>query len=507
MVTGVMIGDDNNGNQIGVAPGAKTIHCKNMTDGGSGDDSTFTECFQWDLAPWDLSGVNPNPALAPDAVNNSWGYWSGGQPLFKDEIQALHAAGILVEASTGGDGPGCMTIRSPADYWEVLTTGMINNLDPFPGTLTGNSARGPSEIDGNYFPDIMAPGQNIRSAVPGNSYESWSGTSMSGPHATALVGLLWNACPSLRGLVYPTIDYIHQAAVPLTGQNGSNCGGDYTNGPNNDWGEGTIDALATVQLVLESCTLPAEANWEKEIWVNAEGPFDTTEPFFSVATGDEVIIVDHVFITSTTAVSFTLEEAWQTALALTDWQTNDGTVITDTDVLTWEVTSGLTETWYTITKTFEVLGGDWGSGSLSENLSVDGMLTQPAPVDLTFNHLLPDIMGLDPVESTLFQGALLTVELNIINEGDDDLVWQIAIEPTATWLTLDSISGTTLPGEASQVTLTLDSTNLEPGIYTTTLNIISNDPDEALIYVPVFLTVQAPPIEILTIALPLIIKH
>ena len=55
--TGTMVGDDGGTNQIGVAPGAQTVHCKNMTDGGSGSDATFTSCFQWDLAPWDLSGL------------------------------------------------------------------------------------------------------------------------------------------------------------------------------------------------------------------------------------------------------------------------------------------------------------------------------------------------------------------------------------------------------------------------------------------------------------------
>ena len=50
--TGTMVGDDGAGNQIGVAPGATTIHCKNMV-GGSGDDAHFILCFEWDLAPWD----------------------------------------------------------------------------------------------------------------------------------------------------------------------------------------------------------------------------------------------------------------------------------------------------------------------------------------------------------------------------------------------------------------------------------------------------------------------
>jgi hypothetical protein len=254
--TGTMVGDDGGSNQIGVAPGAQTVHCKNMTDGGSGDDGTFTECFQWDLAPWDLNGQNPNPDLAPDAINNSWGYFGGGQNQFRDEIQALHAAGILVEVSAGGEA-GCGSLRSPADYWEVLTTGSVNHAGGnLPGTLSGFSARGPSSLDPTppyYFPDIMAPGENIRSCLPGNSYGSWSGTSMAGPHATALVGLMWSACPSLQGRVEDTIQLIQETAVPLTGQNGSNCGGDYTVGPNNDWGFGTIDALAAVNAVLAQC--------------------------------------------------------------------------------------------------------------------------------------------------------------------------------------------------------------------------------------------------------------
>jgi len=253
--TGTMVGDDGGANQIGVAPGAQTIHCKNMTDGGSGDDGTFTTCFQWDLAPWNLSHQDPRPDLAPDAVNNSWGYWGGNAPQFKDEIQALHAAGILVEVSAGNEGSGCGSLRSPGDYWEVLTTGSVNHAAPYPGTMTDFSSRGPSAIDPSptyYFPDITAPGENIRSSVPGGGYEGgWSGTSMSGPHATALIGLMWSACPALQGMVYQTIDIIHQTATPVS-YNGA-CGGDYVTGPNNDWGYGTIDDLAAVQGAIAQC--------------------------------------------------------------------------------------------------------------------------------------------------------------------------------------------------------------------------------------------------------------
>ena len=248
--TGTMVGDDGAGNQIGVAPGAQTIHCKNML-GGGGDDAHFIICFEWDLAPWDLSGANPLPSMAPDAVNNSWGYGGGGVEAFRTVIDNLQAAGILVEVSAGNEGAGCQSLRSPGDYQEVLTTGSVDHSGQvFPGVITGFSSRGPSSLDGNYFPDIMAPGNGVRSALPGNQYAAWSGTSMAGPHATALIGLIWSANPALRGQVNQTIDIIKETAAPLTGQNGSNCGGDYTVGPNNDWGFGTIDAAAAVQLAL-----------------------------------------------------------------------------------------------------------------------------------------------------------------------------------------------------------------------------------------------------------------
>lgn len=246
---GTMVGDDYAGNQIGMAPGAKLISCKNM-EGGGGDDAHFLICFQWNLAPTDTSGNNPRPDLAPDSVNNSWGYPGGGVDSFREVIDNLLAAGIVVEVSAGNEGSGCQTLRSPGDYQEVFTTGSVNHAYEYPGLLTGFSSRGPSVLDGDYFPDFMAPGENVRSSLPGNQYAYWSGTSMAGPHVAALIGLIWSANPALRGQIDTTYDIIQQTVTPLVGQGGSNCGGDYNVGPNNDWGYGTIDALGAVQLAV-----------------------------------------------------------------------------------------------------------------------------------------------------------------------------------------------------------------------------------------------------------------
>jgi len=68
---GTMVGSDST-NNIGVAPAASWIGCRNM-DRGWGKPSTYTECFEWFLAPTDLEGQNPDPLKAPHVINNSWG--------------------------------------------------------------------------------------------------------------------------------------------------------------------------------------------------------------------------------------------------------------------------------------------------------------------------------------------------------------------------------------------------------------------------------------------------
>ena len=242
-VTGIMVGDDGV-NHIGIAPGAKTIHCKYLSEERTATTLAVTSCLQWNLAPWDLSGANPRPDLAPDVVNNSW---QGDATVA--EIGALQAAGIVVVASAGNQGPSCSTVTWPGSYGPMLTVGAIDPASgALPGTVSEFSSRGPSVLDvQNYFPDVMAPGQSIRSSLPGDQYARLQGTSQAAPHVAGLAGLLWSANPALRGMVEQTAALIQTTAVPLTGQTGSNCGGNYATGPNNDWGHGTIDALTAVE--------------------------------------------------------------------------------------------------------------------------------------------------------------------------------------------------------------------------------------------------------------------
>ena len=54
-----------------MAPEAEWIACRCM-ERGLGTLSTYVECFDFFLAPTDLNGENPDPAMAPHVINNSW---------------------------------------------------------------------------------------------------------------------------------------------------------------------------------------------------------------------------------------------------------------------------------------------------------------------------------------------------------------------------------------------------------------------------------------------------
>ena len=70
---GTAVGDDGAGNQIGMAPGAKWIGCRNM-DQGNGTPATYIECFEFFLAPYPVGGTpsQGDPSKAPDVTTNSW---------------------------------------------------------------------------------------------------------------------------------------------------------------------------------------------------------------------------------------------------------------------------------------------------------------------------------------------------------------------------------------------------------------------------------------------------
>jgi serine protease AprX len=255
---GTMVGDDGGENQIGMAPDAKWIACRNMTH-GVGAIPTYLECMQWFIAPTRIDGAGADPVKAPDVINNSWGCVEVcPPPALQDTLRASRAAGIFYAVSAGNDGGEagvwvCSSIYHPlARYPEAFTVGATTwDTD----SIAEFSSRGPvllGDPPGQVLltkPNVTAPGVTIRSALRANddAYGNLNGTSMAGPHVAGLVALIISANPALAGNVDRIEDIIEQTAVRKTTT--ELCGGDSnTRIPNNTYGWGRIDALAAVRL-------------------------------------------------------------------------------------------------------------------------------------------------------------------------------------------------------------------------------------------------------------------
>jgi bacillopeptidase F len=237
-VTGLVLGGNNSGAYIGVAPDAEWIGVKIFADNGMALNSVIHAGFQWLLDP----DGNPDTDDAPDIVNNSWSFeespdiCDAAAREFQADIQVMKAAGIAIVFAAGNTGPDPATSISPANYPESFAVGSV-------GTSTSStlisafSARGPSACDNTIYPEVVAPGFQIwtsdltNDGESLNSYSMVAGTSFSTAHASGSMALLRNAFPDVPVSALETA--LKQSATDLG-----------TLGADNNYGYGLIDSLA-----------------------------------------------------------------------------------------------------------------------------------------------------------------------------------------------------------------------------------------------------------------------
>lgn len=255
---GTMVGGvDNNGNDIGVAPDAQWIGCRNM-ENGYGTLTTYTECFGWFLAPYPVGGNSSqgDSDKMPHVINNSWGCPtiegcnSSNWQIMETALNNLRTAGCVIVVSAGNSGSNCGTVTAPAAIFEgSYSVGATNSSD----NIAGFSSRGPVTVDNSnrMKPDISAPGVDIRSCLRNGNFAHWQGTSMAGPHIAGVVSLMISANPALEGEVDKIQEIINHTALARTST--QNCGGvSGSDIPNNTFGHGIVDALSAVDIVCPS---------------------------------------------------------------------------------------------------------------------------------------------------------------------------------------------------------------------------------------------------------------
>jgi hypothetical protein len=265
---GTVLGRDGMDNRIGMAPGARWIGCRSMRY-GLGNPGSYLSCLEFFLAPFPLGGDpfrDGRPDLAPHVVNNSWGcppYEGCGADTLEPAFGVLRAAGIMMVAAAGNEGPACATATDPpANSGGVFTVGASEQGNG----LAFFSSRGP--VQGIRKPDIAAPGWLVRSSIPGGKYTVSAGTSIAAPHVTGAVALLWSAFPELIGDIGRTEEILRRSADPVA--IGSVCSAMQDQGipclcgsdaletiPNNSFGYGILNVFAAYT-ELKSQSMPAQ---------------------------------------------------------------------------------------------------------------------------------------------------------------------------------------------------------------------------------------------------------
>jgi len=236
--TGLLLGGNNSGAYIGVAPDAEWIGVKIFADNGVASSSAIHAGFQWLLDP----DGDPETDDAPDIVNNSWGFDNFPDTCstltgeFRSDVQAMKAANIAVVFASGNTGPDDSSSIAPANYPESFAVGSVGTFTSAT-QISSFSARGPSACDNTIYPELVAPGFQLLTSdltaggVILDAYSLVSGSSFSTAHASGVMALLLSAFPDMPVTTLETA--LKQSASDLGPL-----------GADNSYGYGLVDTLA-----------------------------------------------------------------------------------------------------------------------------------------------------------------------------------------------------------------------------------------------------------------------
>ena len=222
----------------GVAPAAALVGLKVLAADGSGTMDAVVAAIDWAVQNKDTYGI--------EAINLSLGAsgCSDGTDATSRAVNNASAAGLVVAAAAGNEGPGTCTVGSPGAAANALTVGAIADTSGTGFAQAYFSSRGPT-ADGRIKPDVSAPGVAITSAAANttNGYATYSGTSMATPFTAGVALLMLDANATLTPAQVK--DAVRTTAIDW-GRGGDNKTAGST-GPDIDFGTGRLDAYAALK--------------------------------------------------------------------------------------------------------------------------------------------------------------------------------------------------------------------------------------------------------------------
>lgn len=164
-VAGTIAASDNHKGIVGIAPEAKIMPIKCLSDNGTGRSN------------WIASGIRYAADNRADIISMSLGMPRSSSAI-ESALKYARNKGCLIFAAAGNSGNN-VDIQYPSNSPETISIGAIDkDLKICNFSCCGESL------------DFLAPGQDIISCTPNNTYSETSGTSMATPYASGCAALL-----------------------------------------------------------------------------------------------------------------------------------------------------------------------------------------------------------------------------------------------------------------------------------------------------------------------------
>lgn len=190
---------------VGICPDIRMWDLRVLGEDGSGDEFSIMAALQFlrfknqNADVMSVQGANLSLSIRHYPLN----YACGRTPVC-EEAERLVAAGVVVVTAAGNEGRlqyiapheeepndlfADISITDPGNAEDVITVGSTHRHRPHIFGVSYFSSRGPTG-DGRNKPDLVAPGEKIKSPVLNGLADKKDGTSMAAPHVSGAAALL-----------------------------------------------------------------------------------------------------------------------------------------------------------------------------------------------------------------------------------------------------------------------------------------------------------------------------